>query len=391
MKTLIPPAQYGLVVEIGGSKIGLAAVRFNENSAPTIIGEPKIITSMVSLGPEATAQQCLAALVGIAASAGIPLTAIPLISVTIPAPIDLQPDGSAIVVERSNLGHDDWVGCNFSAIFAGCACSDFGGKFHPNLRVYVDNDGKCAGAGVLLELPAEEVAASTYLMLAYGTGVGGLAFVYGRIVRGLGIAGEPGNFPFLFPNEPIYWGGVSDPNNYQIFELYAGRIGLARKLRRIFETEGRFPNHPLRDVQLDPAECQKDVWQKRAGMVRGIADTYLTGNYPEELRERECGLCLALIDSVAEATALFLLPQILILNPRSIIFGGGLTDLKAVSSQFVERFCEKTRQHLDRLLPMGNFRSHAKWGYQFYIPQDGDNAAVIGAADLAYKFWCATT
>ena len=40
---------------------------------------------------------------------------------------------------------------------------------------------------------------------------------------------------------------------------------------------------------------------------------------------------------------------------------------------------------------MDNFRSHAKWGYQLYIPKDGDNAAVIGVAHLAYKFWCATT
>lgn len=382
MRTKIRNADHCFVIEIGGSKISLCLVQLNGTNTPTIIGQPKIINSMVARGPDETARSCLTQLPAIAAAAGILLADIPLISVTIPAPVSLDQDGGATVADRSNLGHDGWKGTDFAAVVTKLASSGQIAEFSRDLRVYGDNDAKAAGAGVLREFDPDVVASSTFHMLFFGTGIGGVTIINGQIVRGVGLAGEPGNTLINFPDEPTYWKGKRKLNNRRPFEHFAARVGLARQLEQIFDTESRCTLHPLRKVQLEAGdECS--VWQKRAGRVREIANTWVVSS-THDPHEQE--LCIGLIDGCAHATAIYLAQPVLALNPHFIVLGGGLTDRSLVSQAFNDRFAGLIAHHLDPLV-MANFRSKRPWGYKFHFPNSGDAAAVIGAADLAHKFW----
>ena len=369
--------------EFGGTKVACGVADRPEFKRPQVLGEPLTVPSLVAQGPEASARQGLIHMAKAAQVNGIPLASIPLIAATIPAPIDLRTDGGATVVELSNLQHPKWPGTDFAKLIRELAAGGSIGTFHPDLRVYVDNDAKCAGAGVLREFDPGVVKRSTFVCLFFGTGVGGVTIHHGEIVRGCGLAGEPGGTPIDFPNEATYWNGKRRSRNIRLFEHFAARMAFERQLKQIFETESRFTLHPLRNVFPEPGEdCTE--WQKRAGKVRTIANDWI-GETKHDVNEGD--LCIRLFDGQAEAIGIYLAPLVMMLNPNFIVIGGGLTDPSIVSQGFIDRLLGNITKHLDNNVPMKNLRSTSPWGYKLYIPKSGDFAAVNGVVDLANSFW----
>ncbi len=369
------------VWEIGGTKTWIGVVRLANGEKPRIVGTPKSVTSNVADGPDATVRSYLAHLPEVAASAGLSVADVPLIAGTIPAPMDRRPDGSSVVVDMSNLINPAWLGTDYASLVHDIAAKS-GLGFSDDLRVYWDNDGKAAGQGVLFEFSADVVANSIFVMLFFGTGVGGLTIAYGRILRGIGIGGEPGATLITFPNEPTYWNEKPRPSNRRKFEHFAARVALDRQLEHVLGKLSRHTLHPLHKVQLEPGD-KCTIWQKRAGGVRKIADQSLNG----VVDSNDFGLCLRLIDAQAEATGIYLAPLVHMLNPHFIVLGGGLTDPSLVSPAFNTHFQEQIRLHLDLNLSQVNFRSKSDYGYKFHVPTTGDCAPVIGVADLARSFW----
>jgi glucokinase len=97
-----------------------------------------------------------------------------------------------------------------------------------NLPCYIDNDAKCAGLAEKKWGAAQNY--KNFILLTFGTGIGGVLFSENKIVRGShGLAGEIGHM-CLYPN-----GEKCNCGSLGCFERYCSAKALERKAEKIMQ------------------------------------------------------------------------------------------------------------------------------------------------------------
>jgi glucokinase len=211
---------------------------------------------------------------------------------------------------------------------------------HP---VHVDNDATCATLAEWRHGAA--VGASDVVLVTLGTGIGGGLVVNGRLVRGVnGFAGEPGHMVIDPTGPPCVCGRRG------CWERFASGSGLAR-LAREAAAGGRL----RRVVSLAAYDAEA---------VRGEHVQAAAREGDEE--------ALAVVDEWAWWVALGLVNLSNLLDPQTILMGGGLASA-------ADLVLGPVRRHFVELLYAPTHRPHP----HIDMTRLGERSGAIGAALLA--------
>ena len=198
------------------------------------------------------------------------------------------------------------------------------------LPVFIENDANCAAFGEAAFGAAR--GKKDFLMLTFGTGIGGAIFSGGNIQHGKrGAAGEVGHMN-LHPN-----GIACNCGRRGCFERYVSAVTV---LNRAKET------HPEieQSHEIFEAADRGEAWAQ------------------------------ALLEDVSSDLARGLGNLVNIFDPEAIVLGGGLFVQK------FENFLELTREKLQREAFASMLR-----GFELLTSQVPGNAGLLGAAAMAYR------
>jgi glucokinase len=195
------------------------------------------------------------------------------------------------------------------------------------LPIFLENDAKCAGLAERSFGNARSF--KDFILLTFGTGIGGVIFTDGKILRGKsGLAGEIGHMTLVPKGEPCSCG------NQGCFERYCSSIALERMTSR------------------------------HLGIQISSREILLQANQNPDLSK--------ILDEYTQYLAIAVGSLVNIFDPEAIVFSGGLFTtggeviLQRLKSQIIEQGFHSLKSNL-KLIPTG---------------LDG-KAGLVGAACLA--------
>jgi predicted NBD/HSP70 family sugar kinase len=334
-----------LGVDVGGTKIGLNAIR--ENCTPVSPAWIEV-PSHSHLGPRDTVKQMGVGVRAFLDQQRLSPDQVAGLGIDSPGPADRNGK-----IQRSANMHPAWEDFQLRVEVQALLADSLGKKF----PVTYEND--CNAAALWESFTGNPQGTEVMALLAPGTGLGGGIVVEGHLLRGArGMGGELGHVEIVHP--PFCPGapaGGCGCGQEHCTEAYASMAALMKLLPAAL-ARPEWKSHPLLEIQGE------DIWRKRAYQVRGLA-------------AKGDPLCRAIFDWQAEAIGKLCRQVADTIDPHRIVIGGGFVEGGADLTSRVMRIIRETFKKLA-------FKKH---GNEVVIETAaaGDQAGCLGAALSAWQ------
>ncbi|MDQ1632853.1 MAG: glucokinase [Frankiaceae bacterium] len=301
-----------------------------------LVGELIETPSRVTEGPDAALAALTTALDGVLEAVGLDRSAVSAVGLDTPGPASAE--GRFSSRGSTNFGHDGWRNYDIRGGLAQ----------HVGLPVTYTNDGNAAALYAHQVHFGTRAPRTSSMSAIVGTGLGGGLVQNGQIISGAaGMAGEVGHVHvptvgLLEPDQPLpscNCGFTGDA------ESIASLTGIRRNLLPYWL--GRFPGHPLAD--LDIAEAAKQL---------------------RDYAERGDELASAVFRQQAKAIGALFTIVANVTDPHAFFLGGGVVE---AGSAFRDWF-------LDEVRDATRLRDEQQAIVEFALVPDRDMAGARGAA-----------
>jgi predicted NBD/HSP70 family sugar kinase len=359
-------------VDIGGTKAKAVVIEIVDSLPRIVEGSIVEIDSDVAKGPQYVISTVIPNIIQESlAKSGLERSDMSGYGFDFPAPV--SNDGLTLAV--GNMKDRRWEGFHVQSDLVTTI-----GRFDPFRThiVCVENDAAAQILGAIQQLPPEE-RKKTIMGLFVGTGLGGATSIgENNPFKNQSGGSEPGASTFLFDEDRFLFGKPGQAE-YRRLEEFVSLVGIERQLEKM-HNRGEIPNdHPLLQLQ---AKGDKSEWRVRAeGLLMYANEALDQGDMNH--------FSLRIFEVQRQALGLYV--QMLIQNNRvdHLFIGGGITDSARVTEQFREWYVNGVKEIARGFVVQANRR---EIGFpEFHVPKDGDAAAPLGAAIMAWKASLAET